>query len=82
LFLQRDLERVAEEIKRIKASGAGAESGKSLRNSPKVVFLKSSGSSSSSALDRGSLLSRFPPHLSTAPLFIEAGSGYGEWVVR
>lgn len=79
---------MAEEIKRIKAGDTASEAGKSMRKSPKVVFLKpgssssTSGSSTSgSSFGRTSLLARFPAHLSNAALCVEAGSGYGEWVV-
>jgi len=83
--LQRDLERIADEIKRIKSGAAGDTICKSMRKSPRVVFLKNGGvvgGGSDNAQGRGCLHSRFPHHLSDAPLCIEAGSGYGEWVVR
>ena len=82
--LQRDLERIDDEIKRIEAGAAAGDTCKAMRQSPRVMFLKDSvggGGSSSSSFDRASLLSRFPRSLSSAPLFVEAGSGYGEWVV-
>lgn len=50
-----------------------------MRRSPRVLFVR--GGSSSAALDRDHLLSRFPARLSAGELCIEAGSGYGEWVV-
>lgn len=76
---QRDLERIDDEVKRIKSGVAGAEACKSMRRSPRVLFVR--GGSSSAALDRDHLLSRFPARLSAGELCIEAGSGYGEWVV-
>jgi hypothetical protein len=81
VLFQRDLERVAEEIARIKAGDAAPDAGKSMRASPRVVFLQSSGGGVSST-NHTSLLARFPSHCSDSTLSIEAGSGYGEWVVR
>jgi pentatricopeptide repeat protein len=76
---QRDLERIDDEVKRIKSGVAGAEACKSMRRSPRVLFVRGGGSST--VLDRDHLLSRFPARLSAGELCIEAGSGYGEWVV-
>jgi pentatricopeptide repeat protein len=80
--LQRDLDRISAEIERIDKDGCSEDVCKSMRKASRVLFLSDSSGSSSTALSRDTIKSRFAPHLEHAPLCVEAGSGYGEWVVR